>query len=222
MIRVPWVARGRPWEIEAWAADGELMRRELAENDGAGAAQTRHAYRIGRHDVIDQYLGMASRRQARDIDDIFDTDRHTMQRPAQAARGDLSLGSLGSIHCRVAIEADEDVQFRIEPSDALQQRLHKLNRRQLSGGDGLRCFCRRHPVQIAHKPLPVRIGGPGSARGSVGAFILATELLACSAAAATSSGNSASALSSPARRASSSTIVLSMSLHFRIDAIHDR
>ena len=52
--------------------------------------------------------------------------------------------------------------------------------------------------------------GHGSARGSIGAFIFATESLACLAAAATSSGNCANALSNPARRASSSTIVLSM------------
>jgi hypothetical protein len=57
-----------------------------------------------------------------------------------------------------------------------------------------------------------RIGGHGSARGSLDAFIFATEPLASSAAAATSSGNSASALSSPARRASSSTIAFSMIL----------
>ena len=65
-------------------------------------------------------------------------------------------------------------------------------------------------VRPFHNPAPMRIGGHGSACGSLGALIFATASLACLAAAATSSGNCASALSSPARRANSSTIVLSM------------
>jgi hypothetical protein len=65
-------------------------------------------------------------------------------------------------------------------------------------------------VQVVHSPVPVLIGGQGSARGSVGGFILETELLAIFAAAATSSGNSANALSSPARLDSSSIIALSI------------
>jgi hypothetical protein len=65
-------------------------------------------------------------------------------------------------------------------------------------------------MQVGHRPFPGRIGGQGSARGSLGALIRATAPLACSAAAATSSGNSANALSRPARRTSSSSIGLSM------------
>ena len=211
MIGVPRVARRRPGQIEARAADGEFVRRELAHDDGAGAAQPRHAHRIGRRDIVDQDLRMAGRRQARDIDDVLDADRHAMQRTAQAARRDLGFGGPGRVHRRLAVEPDEDVQLRVEPGDALQQRRHQLDRREFAGGDRLRRVGRGHPVQVAHRPVPAFIGGQGSARGSVGAFILATEPLACSAAAATSSGNSVSALSSPARRASSSIIALSMS-----------
>src|SRR5204862_615100 len=68
----------------------------------------------------------------------------------------------------------------------------------------------RHPVQVVHSPVPARIGGQGSASGSVGGFILDTESLASLAAAATSSGNSFNALSSPAPLASSSIVALSM------------
>jgi hypothetical protein len=59
---------------------------------------------------------MAGRRQSRDIDDVFDADRHTMQRPASAASGDLGLGGL----CRITVEPDKDVQLWIEPANTLQ------------------------------------------------------------------------------------------------------
>src|SRR5271155_1410847 len=67
-----------------------------------------------------------------------------------------------------------------------------------------------NPIGFAESSvLILAVCGQGSARGSAGAFIRATEPSACLAAASTSSGNPTNALSSPARRASSS-IVLSM------------
>src|SRR5690242_1315504 len=125
-------------------------------------------------------------------------------------RCDLGLCCPGRIHRCIAIQPDEDIQLRIESADALQQSLHQLDWREFPGGDGPCRLRHRHPVQVVHNPTPMRIGGHGSACGSLGAFIFATTSLACLAAAATSSGNCASALSNPARRANSSTIVLSM------------
>ena len=45
-------------------------------------------------DIVFQYFGVAGRRQARDIDDVLDADRHAMQRAAAAAGHDLGLGGL--------------------------------------------------------------------------------------------------------------------------------
>src|SRR5215472_5438331 len=123
-----------------------------------------------------------------------------MQRPAHATRTDLSLCSPGRRHCSVAVKPDEHTEFGIEPANALEQRAYQLDWRKLAGGNGPRRLRRRHPMQFLHDPLPTRIGGHGSALGSIGAFILAAAPLACSAALMTSSGNSARALSSPARR----------------------
>ena len=45
-------------------------------------------------DVALEDLRMAGRRQARDVDDVLDADRHAVQRPAQPARRRLGLGDL--------------------------------------------------------------------------------------------------------------------------------
>src|SRR6266851_1041072 len=138
-----------------------------------------------------------------------------MQLAAQPARGRLGFGSLGGLHRRLAIEADEGIELRIERGDAIEQGLHELDRRELLFGDRLGGLGDAEPVQfghgaVSHRPTPARIGGQGSAAGSVGFLIFSTTLAACVAAAVTSSGNSASALARPARRASSSIIALSI------------
>ncbi len=88
------IARRRPRQVEARPADGELVRRELAHDDGARAAQLLHADGVGLGDVVLEDLGMAGRGQARDVDDVLDADRHAMQRPAQAAGDSFGLGRL--------------------------------------------------------------------------------------------------------------------------------
>jgi hypothetical protein len=206
MVEVPRVARRRPRQIEARTADREFMGRELAENNGAGAAQPRHADRVGSGDIVGEDLGMARRRQPGDIDDILDADRHAVQRPARAAGHDLGLGRPRRGGRRVAIEPDKRMQPRIEALDAVEERHRQLDRRQLARPDRLRRRRRGEPVQFTHGPAPTRIGGQGSARGSAGAFMSASAALACVAAAATSSGNCCNALSRPARRASSSSV----------------
>ena len=128
MIWIPRVASGRPWKVETGTPDCEFVGGELAQHDRAGGSQARHAYRVGRCDIVDQYLRMARRGQARDVDNIFDANRDAMQRSAPATRHDLRLGSPGRFHCRRTVKPDEDVQLRIEPADALQQRIHQLNR----------------------------------------------------------------------------------------------
>ena len=128
MLRVPRVARRRERQIEARAADGELVGRELPQDDRAGLAQLRDHRRIGRGDVVHQDLGMARGRQAGDIDDVLDADRHAVQRPSHTARGDLGLGRACGVHRGIGIQPDEGVQLRIEPLDARQQRVQQFDR----------------------------------------------------------------------------------------------
>ena len=175
MVGVPRVARRRPRQVEARPADGEFVRRQLAEHDRAGAAQLRARRPRRRGDVVHQDLRMAGRRQAGDVDDVLDADRHAVQRPAQAA-GDLGLGGLGRRHRRLGVEPDEDVEPRVErarcaraaPSSA---RPARAPWRRSPGPPRPRVSQCRSPTGLdaAHSPSPARIGGHGSARGSVGA-----------------------------------------------------
>ena len=71
---------------------------------------------------------MARGRQAGDIDDVLDADRHAVQRPAHAARGDLGLGGARGVHRGIGVQPDEGVQLRIEPLDARQQRVQQFDR----------------------------------------------------------------------------------------------
>jgi hypothetical protein len=120
VVGVPGIAGGRPGKIEAWTADREFVRRELAQHDRAGAAQPPDADSVGGRDIVDQHLRVAGRRQAGDIDDVLDANGHAVQRPARPAGRDLRLGGLGGGHRRIGVEPDENVQFRVEPADALQ------------------------------------------------------------------------------------------------------
>ena len=111
---------------------------------------------------------MARGRQPGDIDDVLDAHRHAMQRPAHAARGDLRLGSARGVHRGIGIQPDEGMQLRVEPLDPRQQRGQQFDRGELARGEHPRGLRRGQPVQLGHSPVPARIGGQGSAAGSVG------------------------------------------------------
>ena len=148
-------------------------------------------------DVVEQDLRVACGRQAGDVDDVLDADRHAVQRTADAAGGDLGLGGARRVHRGIGVEPDEGVQLRVQPLDPRQQRGQQFDRREAAGGEFPHRLGGGQPVQLAHSPVPARIGGQGSAAGSVGYSIAPWLPSACCAASATSSGNSASALSRP-------------------------
>ena len=198
MVRVPRVARRGPRKVELGPPMANSCVESLPSTIAPAAAQARDAHRIGRGDIVGQDLRMAGCRQSRDIDDVLDPDRHPVQRPPCRPARNLpprrpwpaaiaasrsrrmntcSFGSSRSMRCHSACSSSTGDSF------LAANRPRRLRR--------------RHPVQVAHKPAPVRIGGQGSARGSAGALILAAEPLACSAATATSSGNSCQRLFEP-------------------------
>jgi hypothetical protein len=171
----------------------------------------RDTNRVCGRDIVDQYFGVAGRRQTGDIEDVLDANGHAVQRAARPSRGDFVLGRFCRFHGGLGIQPDEHVEFRVELLDARQQRLGQFDGRELAGGN--RAPLRPQSANAGRSsPVPTFIGSQGSARGSVGAFILAAALLAAVAAATISSAKSAKALSSPARRARSSISALSISV----------
>ena len=131
----------RRWRTRASRACPARWRRRRA----ASATQTASAVAT----LSLQDLGMAGRRQAGDIDDVLDADRHAVQRPAQAARRRSRLRRPWP----PAIAASPSsrmkaLSLRIERGDALEQRLHQLDRRELPGGDRA-ARPRRRPASAA-------------------------------------------------------------------------
>ena len=202
MLRVPRVARGGERQIETRPANGELMRAEFAQYDGARGAEFADADGVLFRHVIDEDLRMARGRQTGHVDDVLDAHRNAVQRPARAARHQFRLGGPRRRHRALGVQADEGVQFRLQHLDAFQQRRHEIDRGQRAIGIGFRDGGGREPVRVGHSVVSPRMGGHGSAAGSVGKVEASVLSSACAAAAATSSGKAASALSRPAALAS--------------------
>ncbi len=112
---------------------------------------------------------MAGRRQARDVDDVLDADRHAVQRTAQPAGLSLGFGGQGSRHRGLAVDPDEGVELGVELLDAVEQRAGEIDGRKLLRRDGAGSRLYRHPVQVAHSVVPAFIGGQGSAADRPGA-----------------------------------------------------
>ena len=86
MGSVPRVARRRKRQIKRRAADRKFMQRQFAEHDRAGGAQTADDHRVFTRNIVEQDFGVAGGRQARNVDDVLDADRHAVQGSARAAR----------------------------------------------------------------------------------------------------------------------------------------
>src|SRR5688572_6645105 len=113
MIAVPWIASGRPRQIETRSAGRELMRRELAHENAARRAQFLRDDGVSRSDVVLQYLRVRGGRQAGVIDDVLETVGHAVQRSAPVAARDLRLSRARIFHRDVRGETQERIELRI-------------------------------------------------------------------------------------------------------------
>ena len=171
MIGVPRIARRRPRQVEARPADGELVRRELAEHDRAGAAQLRDARprrrsrRCPRRILEWQVVG----RPATSMMSLMPTGT-PCSGPRSRPAVDLGLGGLRRLQRGLGVEPDEGVELRIEPLDALEQRLQSARPARARG--------RRSPARPRRRcsqcssltaPAPRAHRRPRFGRGSVGA-----------------------------------------------------
>ena len=114
------------------STERELVHRELAEEHGARALEPPRDERVARRDVIGQHARAAGHLHARDGDQIFQRDRHAVQRSATRAAADLGVGlfRLGERH--VAGDRDVRAQDRVVRGDAIEVRHGRLDRGQLA------------------------------------------------------------------------------------------
>ena len=117
-------------------AVGELCRVRLAEHDGAGRAQPRHARRVARGPRVRKRARARRRRHAGDVDDVLHADRHPVQR---AERGAGAHGGIGGARrgarARV-VDVDPRLHGGIDGADAVEAGVHQGGRAHLPRAEG--------------------------------------------------------------------------------------
>src|SRR4051812_25903319 len=109
MIAVPWITRGRKWQVERRAADCKFMQRQFAEQDRARRTKAAHDFGVRLRNVFLEDFRVASRDIAGNIDDVLDTDGHAMQRTAYAACADFAFRFARHREHPFPVELDECV-----------------------------------------------------------------------------------------------------------------
>ena len=135
MLRVPGIARRRPWRVERRPAVRELGHRELAEEDAAGGVQSRRDRRVLARDIVDAYFRVPRGQDAGGVVQILEREWNAVQRPAVAAGRDLRLGRTRLAQGEIRRHGNERVQLRLERLDARELGAHELDRRESTRGD---------------------------------------------------------------------------------------
>ena len=135
-IEVPGIARDPVEEVVRGADPAEGRRVRLAQHDGAGRFHARHDGRVlGRHVVA---VERCPERRAHPFGDheVLDRERHAVQRPERRAPlAERPLGGPGVAPRLIGRQRHEGVQVRVEPVDAVEHRVHHLDRRDLAAAN---------------------------------------------------------------------------------------
>src|SRR5262245_66598077 len=109
MLEVPGVARGREWQVEARAANGEFVRCELAEQHRTGGLELRLDGAILRGHMVDQQFGVAGGADAGRGIDVLEGVGNAVHRPSVDAPFELALGAIGIRQASLPGDEDEGV-----------------------------------------------------------------------------------------------------------------
>jgi len=153
VIGVPRVARRRPGQVEARAAERELPGRKLAEQDAARRLQASDQLCVGgRHMILAQFR-MAGGRDPGGLDDVLQRVGDTVQRPAPGAGHQLALGRCRLAQCDLLGQPQKAVQLAVMRGDPLQERPGDLDRRHVAAAIAAVEFGNRHKGDI-HRRHP--------------------------------------------------------------------
>ena len=83
-----------------------------------------------------------------DVDQVFQGDRHAVQRPHRMAGADRLVGGLGGEPGILGIDADIGVEFRVVGGDAGEECLDDGDRRQPARGDLAGQLVRRQVARV--------------------------------------------------------------------------
>ena len=135
VLEVPGVTRGRERQVERGAADGELMRRELADQHAATGRQLLRHHAIGGGHIVDQQLGVAGRADARGLVDVLQRIGDALHRPRILPGGEGGVGAAGIVHGAVGGYGDEGVQRAVLRGHPVQRRAGQRLGRGLLGAE---------------------------------------------------------------------------------------
>jgi hypothetical protein len=126
-----------------------LVRRQLAEQDGAGVVELRHRGGVlGRHPV-DEDARVPGGEDAARVVDVLEPERDAVQRAAGGASRDRALGRLRLLSRQVERARDERVRLPVVVLDAADERIDQLDGRERARGDQRRELGDRQVVEIA-------------------------------------------------------------------------
>ena len=121
--------------VGAPATHGEFDCVGLADDDHTGGDQPPREGRGDRRNAVGPGLGAAGSDSAFQVDDVFQSDGHAVQRADRVTGANRKVGGLGSAAGIVAVNRDEGVQLRVMGRDAGEQRVHEGHRREPACGD---------------------------------------------------------------------------------------
>ena len=163
--RVPGIARRRPGQVERRPADGELVRRQLAQHHRALRMQPPHRLGVLLRHVVGEDAGMRRGAHARRLVDVLVGERNAEQRRDPAGHH-RAFGGACLDQGLALRHQQEGVQLRVLRLDPGQQLLHQFHRRQplrrdqpAGLGDG-----EKGPRGTRHRPRRASLrGAPGGA-----------------------------------------------------------
>ena len=142
--RIDRIANGTERGVLARRAERELVEIGLANQHGARMPQLRDDRRIRGCDVPLAYPRRRRRRDARDVDQILDGDRHAVQRTAIAAGGELAIRDLRIAARLLRHHGNERVEPRLQLRDAAEALFGEFARGDFTPAELAGKFLDRH------------------------------------------------------------------------------
>ncbi len=133
MGQVPGIAGRGKRQVGAGRADGELVRGQLAQDDGTGIAQAPHRRGILLGHIVQAQPGLAGGRQAGHVVDVLDGHGNAVEQRQVGAFGARHVCAARSLHGTAGIEIGESMDVDVHGADASQRRPGQHLRGGLAG-----------------------------------------------------------------------------------------
>ena len=133
MGQIPGVAGGGKRQVGAGRANGEFVRGQLAQNDGAGIAQAPYRRGVFLGHIVQAQPGLAGGRQAGHVVDVLDGHRNAVEQRQVGAFGARHVCAAGRLHGAAGIDVGEGMDVDVHGADAAQRHAGQHLRGGLAG-----------------------------------------------------------------------------------------